>query len=254
MASIPIALQMYSLRDDSARDFPAMLEAVAEMGYDGVEFAGYHGLGAGELRSLLDGLGLKVAGTHTGLDTLLGDELEKTIEFNSIIGNTFLIVPGLPAERTATIGAWKDTAELFNDVAEKLKPHGMRTGYHNHWVEFVRGDTGELPWDAFFGSSRKDVVMQLDTGNAMYGGADPVEILRRYPGRATTIHLKELRKPKEFAVFIGDGDVQWDEILRLCAADDTEWFIVEQESYPEGASPVESVARSLRNLRAMGWS
>ncbi len=254
MAKIPIALQMYSLREDSARDFPAMLKVAADAGYEGVEFAGYHGLEAKELRTILDDLGLKVAGTHAGLDTLLDDEFEKTVEFNKIIGNENLIVPGLPDEYRESIDAWKGAAALLNELAEKLEPHGMVTGYHNHWVEFQPAPDGVLPWDAFFGTAREDVVMQVDTGNAMYGGGDPVVYLEKYPGRAKTVHLKELREPKEFAVFIGDGDVAWDDILRLCTTvGGTEWFIVEQESYPEGATPVESVARSLRNLRAMGW-
>jgi sugar phosphate isomerase/epimerase len=254
MASIPIALQMYSLREDSARDFPAMLKVAADAGYDGVEFAGYHGLEAKELRGMLDDLGLKVAGTHTGLDTLLDDEFDKTVEFNKTIGNEYLIVPGLPEEYQESIDAWKRAAGILSEVADRLKPHGMKTGYHNHWVEFDLAAEGIVPWDAFAQASNDGVVLQLDTGNAAYGGADPVEYLKKYPGRAETVHVKELRDPKEFAVFVGDGDVKWDDILGLCATTaGTKWFIVEQESYPEGATPVESVARSLRNLRAMGW-
>jgi len=105
MARIPIALQLYSVREDCAKDFAATLKAVADMGYDGVEFAGYHGATAEELRTMLDDFGLKVAGTHTGLDTLLGDELEKTVEFHKTIGNRFLIVPGLSEEYTGSIAA-----------------------------------------------------------------------------------------------------------------------------------------------------
>ena len=95
---IPIALQLYSVRDDCAGDLSLTLQAVAQMGYEGVEFAGYYDRTAEELRDMCEDLGLKVAGTHTGINTLLGDELAETLEFNKILGNPYLIVPGLSEE------------------------------------------------------------------------------------------------------------------------------------------------------------
>ena len=249
MSRIPIALQLYSVREDCTRDLPGTLEAVAKMGYEGVEFAGYYGREAKELRTLCDDLGLKVVGTHTGLDTLLGDELKRTVEFNQILGNPFLIVPGLPEERRNSRAAWLDTAKLFNKIAEKLKPEGMRTGYHNHSVEFAPMD-GELPWDTFFGNTNPEVVMQLDAGNALHGDADPVPFLERYPGRAATVHLKEYSSTNPKAL-IGEGEVRWDDLFALCESTaGTEWYIVEQESY--AFPPVECVDRCLQNLKKMG--
>ena len=246
----PIALQLYSLREDCPGDFPGVLKSVAEMGYDGVEFAGYHGFEATELKKILDDLGLKVAGTHTGIDTLLGDEFEKTVEFNKILENKFLIVPGLPEERTSSIAAWLDTAEVMNDIAAKLKEHGMATGYHNHWVEFTEMD-GKLPWDEFFAATSEDVVMQLDTGNAMHGGAEPLHYLEKFPGRARTVHLKEFKTGAD-AVLIGDGEVDWAKCFKLCeTVGGTEWYIVEQESYPEPNTPMESVKKCIDALKAM---
>ena len=163
MAKIPVALQLYSVRKDCARDLPGTLEAVAEMGYDGVEFAGYHDRTAEQLSEMLEDLGLKVAGTHTGIHTLLGDELEKTIEFNKTFGNKFLIVPWLPEEWRDSKAAWLKTARVFNEFAEKVKPEGMLVGYHNHAMEFQPID-GETPWDIFGGATLPDVVMQLDNG------------------------------------------------------------------------------------------
>jgi sugar phosphate isomerase/epimerase len=124
MTRIPIALQLYSVRKDCEADFPATLKAVAAMGYEGVDFAGYYGYEAAAIRKMLDDLGLKVAGCHTGLNTLLGDELKKTIEFNHILGNKFLIVPWIPEERRQTRDGWLQTAELFNEIAAQLKPEG----------------------------------------------------------------------------------------------------------------------------------
>jgi sugar phosphate isomerase/epimerase len=248
-SNIPVALQLYSIREDCARDLPGCLEAVAKMGYVGVEFAGYYGRSAQELKKLLDDNGLKVAGTHIGIDTMLGDNLEPTIEFNKIIGNRFLIVPGLPEERRNSRAAWTETARVMNGIAERLQPHGMQTGYHNHWIEFQPMD-GELPWDTFFGNTRKEVVMQLDTGNAMHGGADPTPYISRYPGRATTVHLKE-HDPENGKALIGEGKLPWDLVFSLCEGiGGTEWYIVEQESY--AYPPLECVARCRENLRRMG--
>jgi len=249
MTQIPIALQLYSVREDCERDLPGTLEAVAKMGYEGVEFAGYYGRSAKELRAMLDDLGLVAVGTHTRLDTLLGDQLAETIEFNRTLGNRFLIVPALPEERRNSRQAWLETASTFNEIAERLAEEGMVTGYHNHHIEFTPMD-GELPWDTFFGNTRQDVVMQLDTGNALHGGADPILFLERYPGRADTVHLKEYSQVNPKAL-IGEGEVHWEDVFRLCETiGGTEWYIVEQESY--AYPPLECVNRCLRALRAMG--
>src|SRR5436305_3759102 len=149
MPKIPIALQLYSVREDCARDLPGTIAAVAKMGYVGVEFAGYYDRSAADLRKLLDDHGLRCAGTHTGLNTILGDELDRTIEFNRTIGNRYLIVPGLPKERRDSRQAWLETARLMNEAAERARPAGMLVGYHNHSIEFQAMD-GELPWDTFF--------------------------------------------------------------------------------------------------------
>ena len=249
MGKIPIGLQLYSVREDCARDLPGVLAAVAKMGYDGVEFAGYYGRSAQELRRMLDDNGLQCCGTHIGLDTLLGDALPATVEFNQALGNRFLIVPGLAEERRNSKAAWQETARLMNGIADRLQPHGMRIGYHNHWIEFQPLD-GELPWDTFFGNTRPEVVMQFDTGNALHGGAEAPEFLRRYPGRAATVHLKEYSGSYDRAL-LGEGDVDWKTIFDLCEnVGGTEWYIVEQESY--AYPPLECVDRCLQNLRAMG--
>lgn len=250
MAKIPVALQLFSVREECAEDLVGTLRAVAEMGYEGVEFAGYYGKDAKELRKILDNLGLKVAGTHIGINTLLGDELQRTIEFNTTLGNRFLIMPGLPEEYRNSKAAWLRTAEIMNEISDKVKPHGMRVGYHNHAVEFQPME-GEIPWDIFFGATSEDVVMQLDTGNALYGGGDCVSILERYPGRAITVHLKSYHSQEGFRPLIGEGDIPWDDVFRLCETiGGTEWYIVEYESdaYP----PPEAVARCLDAIRAMG--
>jgi sugar phosphate isomerase/epimerase len=251
MAKIPIALQLYSVREDCARDFPGTLEAVANMGYEGVEFAGYYGRSTDELKKMLDSLGLRAAGTHISVDALLGDELQRTIKFNRILGNRFLIVPWLPEEMRSSKAEWLKTAHLMNHIAEKIKPEGMRVGYHNHAIEFQPIDGG-MPWDIFFEATKPDVVMQLDTGNAMHGGIRPdgvLEIIKRYPNRAATVHLKEFSS-KNAQALIGDGEMKWRKFFSLCETiGGTEWYIAEQEScaFP----PIECVRRCIKNLRKM---
>jgi len=241
-----IGLQLYSVRKDCERDLPGVISAVAKMGYKGVEFAGYYNRSAKQLRKMLDDNGLVCCGTHTGMDTLLGDKLEATVEYNKILGNKYLIVPGLPGKYRESHQAWLNTAKLFNELAAKVKPHGMLVGYHNHSVEFQAMD-GELPWDTFYGNTRKEVVMQLDVGNAIHGGVDPLPYLYKYPERAITVHVKEFSKKNPNA-FVGEGDVNWKAFFALCrAVGSTEWFIVEYER--EGNPPLDSVERCLRNLR-----
>ena len=249
MARIPIALQLYSVREDCSKDLPGTLAAVAKMGYEGVEFAGYYDRSAAELRKIADDLGLKIVGTHIGLETLLGDAFDATVAFNQTLGNKFLIVPGLAKERTASRAAWTETAAVFNGVADKLKPLGMYTGYHNHHTEFAPLD-GELPWDTFFANTKPEVVMQADNGNALHGDADVNAFLQKYPGRALTVHLKEYSKTNDKAI-IGEGDIPWKEFFRLCESiGNTQWYIVEQESY--AFPPIECVDRCLQALKAMG--
>ena len=249
MSQIPIALQLYSIREACQEDFPGTLKAVAEMGYEGVDFAGYYGYDAAEIRKMLDDLGLRVAGCHTALTTLMGDQLKETVEFNRILGNRYLIMPGLPEERRSSRAAWRETAELFNDIAAQLEPEGMYTGYHNHHVEFTPYDDGMTPWDVFFSNTTERVVMQIDVGNALHGGGDPIAYLRRYPGRALTVHLKEYAVDKD-KVILGEGDVDWDAVFEEVERQGvTEWYIVEQENYPY--PPLESVRRCLDNLKRM---
>lgn len=246
---IPIGLQLYSVRQDCEKDLPAVLAAVRKMGYQAVEFAGYYGRDAKTLRQLLDDHGLKCCGTHTALNTLLGAEFPRTVEFNATLGNKFLIVPSLDANRRQGKKGWQETAALFNELAARAAASQMRVGYHNHSIEFTPVD-GELPWDLFFGTTRKDVVMQFDTCNAAHGGGDATVYLKRYPGRATTVHIKPYSKTKPNAL-MGDDELPWKEVFNLCeTVAGTEWYIVEYES--DAFPPLVSVDKTLQVLKRWG--
>src|SRR5207237_9030482 len=112
---IPIAVQVYSVREIAQKDTAGVLGQIAKIGYQGVEFAGYYGHSAQDIRKILDDNGLKAAGTHIGLESMLGDQLPKTLDFNRTIGNKNLIVPGVAQKYRASIAAWKDTAKIFSD-------------------------------------------------------------------------------------------------------------------------------------------
>jgi sugar phosphate isomerase/epimerase len=246
---IPFALQLYSVRSDCAKDLVGTVKAVAKMGYKAVEFAGYHGKDAKTLRKLLDDVGLKCCGTHLGLETLLGENLTKTVEFNKTLGNPFLIVASLPGKYTKSRQGWIEAADQFNEIADKVKPQGMRVGYHNHSIEFKAID-GEVPWDTFFNRAKKEVVIQFDTGNGVAQGGDPVVYLKKHPGRVASVHVKPYSKAKPNAL-IGDDELPWKEIFQICETTaDVEWYIIEYESdaYP----PLVSVEKTLEVMRRWG--
>ena len=246
---IPFGLQLYSVRNECAKDLVGTVTAVAKMGYKAVEFAGYHGRDAKTLRQLLDDVGLKCCGTHLGLDQLLGDMLAKTVEFNQTLGNPFLIVASLPGKYTKTRAGWQEAADHFSEVADKVKPQRMRVGYHNHNIEFKAID-GELPWDTFFKRAKKEVVIQFDTGNGMAEGGDPMIFLKKFPKRTASVHVKPFSKAKPNAL-IGDDEHPWKEIFHLCeTVAGVEWYIIEYES--DAFPPLVSVQKTLEVMKRWG--
>lgn len=241
---IPVGLQLYSIRDLCQKDLAGMLTAVAKAGYKGVEFAGYYGHSAKAIRKLLDDNQLVCCGTHTPYESILPAKLKETVEFNQTLGNKYLIVPWMEGKSRQE---WLDKAKQFNDIAAEVKSQGMVVGYHAHAHDFHQFD-GVTAWDLFFGNTRKEVVMQLDTSNCHEGGADPVAVLHKYPGRATTIHLKAWGGGPD--AVIGEDKVKWQEVFAFCEGPGkTEWYIVEHES---GKDPFDAVKRSLAALRKMG--
>jgi sugar phosphate isomerase/epimerase len=244
---IPVGLQLYSVRKDCEKDLPGTVAKVAKMGYQGVEFAGYYNYSAKDLRKMLDDNGLVCCGTHTAWETLADDKLADTIAFNKTIGNKYLICPWLKPDEANARQQWLTYAKRFGELAEKVKPHGMQVGYHNHAHDFAPVD-GTTGWDLLASNTPRDVIMQFDTGNALDGGGDPLVYLKRYPGRATTIHIKEYSKTNKNAL-IGEGDINWAEVLRLCRSGGTKWYIIEEEK--EAYPPLEGVDLSLKNFRKL---
>jgi len=252
-ARIPIAVQLYSVRRDAGQDFDAALEQVAAIGFEGVEFAGYYKYaGKGEeLRRRLDALKLKAAGTHIGLETLLGDQFQPTVDFHQAIGCRFLVVPSnrdfTDPEKS------KALADTFNGLAAKLKPLEMATGYHNHTDEFRKKDGERNYWDLFAERTTKDVILQQDCGWTFAAGFDPVAYVKKYPGRTRTAHFKPtVREGETGKAILGQDSVDWAAVYAACAsAGGTEWVVVEQETYPDGKTPMECTRESLVGLRGI---
>ena len=253
-AMIPIAVQLYSVRGDCKKDFDAALEQIARMGFEGVEFAGYYNYEgkAKDLRKRLDDLKLKVAGTHINTGFFRDDAMQNTIEFHQTIGCPFLIVPGDAAFTDPEKS--KALAELFNKTAAVLKPLGMACGFHNHTGEF-RKDGDKTFWDLFAERTSKDVVLQQDCGWTAAAGLDPVEYVKKYPGRTRTVHFKPTvlsadKGKTDKKAILGQDSVDWAAVFAACSSvGGTEWIVVEQETYPDGKPAMECTEQSLVGLR-----
>ena len=251
---VPIGLQLYSVRGEIKADVPATLKAVAELGYVGVEPWGYGGdalewMGwAGkDVRTMLDDNDLACCGMHLQTGALLGDNLSRTIELNQILGNRFLIVAA-DKPRMSAIDSIMELAGILDSAAETLKPLGMLTGYHAHPFDFCQFD-GRTAWEILFSNTRQDVVMQMDIGNCANGDGDPIAMLKMFPGRARSVHLKDYGGAPDSV--IGEGVADWDEIFRLCdTSHHPEWYVVE-EGGADGLG-YDVCARSLAALRRMG--
>jgi len=243
-AKIPVGVELYSVREECKVDFPGTLAAVAKIGFKGVEFAGYWGRSAKELRKMLDDNGIVACGTHTPYETFLPEKIDATIEFNQIIGNKFLICPSMSAR---TRNDWIAKAEMFNGIADKLKPHGMWTGYHSHAQDYHKVE-GETIWDIFFTHTKPEVIMQLDTANTAEGGADPVAVLNKYPGRVRSIHIKPFGTGPE--AVIGEDKIDWPGVFGFCeSVGGTKWYVVEHET---SSKPVETLKRTYAALKQLG--
>lgn len=227
-SQIPVAIQLFSLRRQCEQDLEGTLAYIREVGFGGVELAGFYGRTADQFKALLDENSLACCGSHTPLIELMGSKFDNAVKENAMLHNRKLIIPGLPQDYTASAAGWKAAAAVLNEIAVKLHSHGMRIGYHNHDVEF-HDINGILPWALLYQETRSDVILQLDTGNARIAGADPASLIRQYPGRAVTVHVKDYL-PGHLDPVIGSSEFDWARFVNVCEAEGaTEWFIIEHD-------------------------
>jgi sugar phosphate isomerase/epimerase len=236
---IPIGTQLWCVRQQLSKDIPGTLKALGAMGYEGVELENAFGRSGAEWKGHLDAARLKACGFHHTLAELSGDKLAASVEFNQAIGNRNLIIRSLAPAVYTSADLLKKTADEVNAVAERLRPHKMRVGYHNHTTDFNRID-GEYWWNRFADLTSKDVILQFDTGNASeMEGVTPQSFLARNAGRTVTMHVKPFSR-KDPNAYLGADELDWPAILK--AAEDVggvEWYIIEYEK--EGIPPLEAL-------------
>lgn len=236
-----INLQLWSVKDDTAADFFGTLEKVAKMGYTGVEFAGFGGIAAEDMKKKLDELELEGVSAHVPYDQLT-NHLEETIAYLKTIGASFIVCPG--AEVNSVENAKKIAAE-FNRIGKICKENGLRFGYHNHDFEF-KMDNGQYPLEVLFENVDPEyVIQQPDVFWVQYAGLDAVEYVRKNKDRCPIIHLKQIRGKDN--VDAQDGTIDFAEIKKICS---DAVFVYEQEEYPTG-TPLECVAHSAEHLTAL---
>jgi len=254
MADIPVGLQLFSVRGECQKDLAATLKSVADIGYVGAEPWGYGGeslewLGhsAQDIRAMYDDNGLTCCGIHLRTGALMDDNLKRTVEFNKILGNRFLVIAA-DRDRMSSVETINELAGILNSAADAVAPEGMFVGYHAHGFDFEQVD-GQTAWERLFGQTKPEVIMQMDIGNCANGGGDPIAMLRKFPNRARSLHLKDYGGPE--GSVLGEGKADWDTIFEIVdTMQNTEWFVIE-EGGREGLG-FDICKRSLEALRAMG--
>jgi sugar phosphate isomerase/epimerase len=247
-----IAIQLYTLRALGAEDFPGMLRQVADAGYKNVEFAGYGGMAAGDLKQTLDELGLRTVSAHVPFDRF-DNEIDTVIGELNTLEAEYAVVPWLkPEARPTTRDAALALAEKLNQFAQSCKAGGLRFGYHNHDFELKKVDGDKTVLDLIAETTDPDLVtIQLDIYWAEYAGGDAVAMTRHFAGRLPMIHAKDLESKESGSdAVVGEGVIDFPAVIAAARESDTEWFIVEQDN-PNPADPVSDVRRSLQNLEKL---
>jgi len=186
MSKIEYGLQMYSLRDITKGDLKDALRQVAEMGYKYVEFAGFFGNAAEDVKAWLDEYGLICSGTHTGRALLEDDVIDETIAYHKALNCADLIIPALDWSTRENL---EDNIAFLNRVQKKLADNGITLGYHNHDREFLTTPYGAVIEDEII--ARTSVELQIDTWWAFNAGVDPVAYCQAHKDRIRVIHLKD---------------------------------------------------------------
>jgi sugar phosphate isomerase/epimerase len=234
-ASVPVGIELYTVRDALAKDLMGTVRAVAKLGYQIVEFySPYYSWTpsqASDVRKLLDDLGIQCRSTHNDNRVFTPDGLQKAIELNQIIGSKYIVMAS-PGE-VSTADSWKHVADRLNAGAEKLKPLGMFAGYHNHGAEWQAVE-GKRPMDILATNTDKSVALQFDVGTCVAAGADPVAWITSNPGRIKSMHCKDWKAGNTgYAALFGEGDAPWTKIFAAAeSVGGIEYYLIEQEAGP----------------------
>lgn len=238
-ASIPVGLELYSVRNALKENPEGTVRAVAQMGYQGVEFyAPYFDWGESQtkqMRKLLDDLGIRCFSTHNNSAYFSPENIQRARDMNLILGSRYVVVAS--ARPQPGLDGWKGVADMLNFGAEQLEPAGLKAGYHNHRVEFTPVEN-QRPIEILAKNTHSSVMLQLDVGTCLEAGSDPVAWIRSNPGRIRSIHCKDWSPDptKGYSVLFGEGAANWKGIFEAAESiGGVEYYLVEQEGsrFPE---------------------
>ena len=250
--SIPVGLELYSVRDALKQDPEGTVRAVAQMGYQAVEFYApyfeWTDTQAKQMRKVLDDLGVRCYSTHNNADYLLPKNINRARDLNLILGCKYVVL-AWSDPKTGPDG-WKAIADQLNSAAETLEPSGLKPGYHNHQAEFT-GPVGQRPIDLLAKNTKPTVMLQLDVGTCVEAGSDPVAWIRANPGRIRSIHCKDWSPDasKGYKVLFGEGVADWKGIFQAAeSVGGTEYYLIEQEG--SRFSELDTARKCLQAFRA----
>jgi sugar phosphate isomerase/epimerase len=241
-----IALQLYTVREHTAKDMLGTLRQLGEIGYRAVEFAGYGGVSVQEIRSTLDESGMRAIAAHVPF-TSWQEQPQQVVDDLHALGCRYAVLPSLPKNHQESIAQVREAAENFNRWGALCQDAGLQFAYHNHAFEFAPLEDTTI-WEIL--TSRTDpalVKLELDVFWAQYAGIDPARLIEQHRERVPLLHLKDMADNRSDAP-VGDGVLQWAPILGAGADADVQWYIVEQD-HPR--NPLVDVQRSLHNLQQM---
>jgi sugar phosphate isomerase/epimerase len=274
-STVNLGVQLYSVRDDMQKDPLATLQQIAAMGYKNVEHANYvnqkfYGYTAAEFKKVLDGLGLKMPSGHTVLaDThwdktsnSFTDSWKQTIEDAAIAGQRHVISPWLDKNLRKDYNGLISFLEVFNKCGELCKKSGLQFGYHNHDFEFNTLLNGKTIYDIILNNTDASLVtQQIDIGNMYGAGGRALEVLKKYPGRFASMHVKDEVKVTSKgemgggyeSTILGEGLLPIKKIIdSFKKLGGTTEFIVEQESYQQ-KTPLEAIKKDFAIMRHWGY-
>ena len=196
--SIPVGLELYSVRNALKDDPMGTVRTVAQMGYQCVEFyAPYYDWTESQtkqMKKLLDDLGIRCYSTHNSSSYFTPENLKRARDMNLILGSKYVVMSS--SQPKPGLDGWKDVAETLNSAADQLESAGLKTGYHNHEREFTPVE-GKRPIEILAKNTKPSVMLQLDVGTCLEAGSDPVAWIRANPGRIRSIHCKDCRQNLE---------------------------------------------------------
>ncbi len=249
MKTTQVAVQMYTLREESQKDFAGTLRKVAELGFDGVEFAGYEGWDVNELKELLDELGLQAAASHVPLEELEFN-LGQVIENQKILGSGYIVCPYLmPEQRTEE--NYQKLIRFLDEAGEICRGEGLTLCYHHHDFELERMNDGRQALQAIYEDTKEEnVKAELDIYWLAKAGEKPAEWMERCTNRTPLVHLKDMTKDEEqFFAELGTGGVDIDSVLEKGKEAGVQWWIIEQDM--SRLTPFESIEISINYLRKL---